>query len=103
MEGNPIITQLKEFENNKHIEIQKDILDDLQLLRKTLLEEIESSQTGGNNAELEKKVNKLEYRLKHLSASYLNLKKQNHVDITKLKAENSLLKEKLAATGIKVD
>ncbi len=95
MNVDPLLNQLKSFENNQHIEIQKEMLADLVKFRETFLEELKASESNVKSDLPNTDVKKLEYRVEHLRNSYLELFKKYRVDVEKLTKENDLLREQL--------
>ena len=98
MNVDPLLNKLQEFENNKHIDFQKELLSDLLKFKETFLEELKATETSPNTETKSPDVAKLEYRIEHLKESYAELYRKYKVDVEKISRENELLREKLKNT-----
>ena len=87
-----IVEKLQQFENNNHIEIQKDILNDLKDFKGILLEDIKNLNINPTNNSVDnKEVKKLKYRIFHLKNSYKELLDNSEKEKQNLVKENQKL------------
>ena len=90
-----MIDKLKSFEDNKHVDIQKELLQELLKFRETFLEEIKALEDKEKSEPQDSSVTKLEYRIEHLKKSYADLYNKYSIDVEKLTKENEMLRDQL--------
>lgn len=92
-----ITKKLKQFENNKHIEIQKEILNDLKTFKNALIQDIGNLSLSPQNKSVNnKEVEKLNYRIFHLKNNFKELLENSENQKNCLKKENEKLNYRLS-------
>jgi hypothetical protein len=91
MQIEEIVSKVKDLREAHNQDTQQEILTELLKFRELLLEDI-TNLPAGEGAVSQKEVEKYQYRIKHLTKSYLELLEKSEEEKQKLRIENEKLR-----------